>query len=160
MKALRQRQRKRSLPAGRGPKHNREQRFRLPPSAHAPVNGVPVTNQGEHEQQKSDQQQAGSFRGINRVAAMLVVGIVLALSIHHAHCTRARHKPQANALGATLRLISGRIVISYARFPEQSVRQNRAVWSIRTRPRCRESCARMARNCGCRSSRSRCWHCC
>jgi hypothetical protein len=46
------------------------------------VNDVPVANQRESEQQKSDQQQAGRFRGINGVPVMLV-GIVLALGIHH-----------------------------------------------------------------------------
>jgi len=47
------------------------------------VNGVPVPNQSEGEQRKGDQQQAGSFRGINRVPLTLVAGIVLALRVHH-----------------------------------------------------------------------------
>ncbi len=46
------------------------------------MNDVPVANQREGEQQESDQQQTGGFRGINGVPVMLV-GIVLALSIHH-----------------------------------------------------------------------------
>jgi hypothetical protein len=54
----------------------------MPPSAHAPVNGVPVANQSEGEQQKGDQQQARSLRGINRVPLVLV-GIVLASSANH-----------------------------------------------------------------------------
>jgi hypothetical protein len=47
------------------------------------VNGVPVPNQSEGEQQKGNQQQAGSFRGINRVPLVLVGRIVLALRVHH-----------------------------------------------------------------------------
>jgi hypothetical protein len=46
------------------------------------MNGMPIANQSEGEQQKGDQQQAGSFRGINGVPLMLV-GTVLALSVDH-----------------------------------------------------------------------------
>jgi len=46
------------------------------------MNDVPIANQDESKQQKGDQQQAGSFRGINGVPVVLV-GIVLALSINH-----------------------------------------------------------------------------
>jgi DNA-binding response OmpR family regulator len=52
------------------------------------VNGVPVPNQSEGQQQKGDQQQTGSFRGINRVPLMLVGGIVLAFSLHHGFIVR------------------------------------------------------------------------
>jgi hypothetical protein len=46
------------------------------------MDDMPVANHGEDEQQEGDKQQAGSFRGINRVT-VLVVGVVLALSVHH-----------------------------------------------------------------------------
>jgi hypothetical protein len=51
------------------------------------MNDVPVANQREGEQKKSDQQQAGGFRGINGVPVMLV-GIVLALGIRHGFIVR------------------------------------------------------------------------
>ena len=54
------------------------------------MNGVPVPNQSEGEQQ-----QAGSFRGINRVPLMLVAGIVLALRVHHDFIVR-----RSDTLGA------------------------------------------------------------
>ena len=34
---------------------------------------VPVADQRENQQQKRDQQQAGSFRGVDRVTVMLVI---------------------------------------------------------------------------------------
>jgi len=40
------------------------------------VNGVPVANYAEDKQEKSDQQQASGFRGIGRMATMLVIGLV------------------------------------------------------------------------------------
>ena len=46
------------------------------------MNGVPVANQSEGEQEKGDQQQARGLRGINRVALVLV-GIGLASSVNH-----------------------------------------------------------------------------
>jgi hypothetical protein len=46
------------------------------------VDLVPVANQRENEQHKRDQQQPGSFRGVDRVAVMLV--IVLGSTIRHA----------------------------------------------------------------------------
>jgi len=49
---------------------------------------MPVTNQSKREQQKGDQKQAGSLRGINRVAALLAVGVVLALKVRHANIVR------------------------------------------------------------------------
>jgi hypothetical protein len=47
------------------------------------MDGVPITNDGENQQQKRDQQKSGGFRGVNRVAAMLVVGVILTLGIQH-----------------------------------------------------------------------------
>ena len=47
------------------------------------MDDMPVANHGEDEQQEGDKQQAGSFRGINRVPLTLVAGIVLALRVHH-----------------------------------------------------------------------------
>jgi cholera toxin transcriptional activator len=53
------------------------------------VHGVPVANHGESKQQKCDQQQAGSFRGIDRVAAALGTGFVSALtSFNHGFIVR------------------------------------------------------------------------
>jgi hypothetical protein len=52
------------------------------------MNGVPVANQDEGEQKKGNQEQSGSLRGINRMPMMLVAGVVLALSFHHAHIVR------------------------------------------------------------------------
>jgi len=52
------------------------------------MNGVPVANQGEDEQQKSDQEQAEGFSSINRVPAVLGGRVVLALRFSHAnYCT-------------------------------------------------------------------------
>ena len=66
------------------------------------MNGVPVANQREDEQQKGNQQQAGSFRGINRVPAVLAGGIVLALGVRHTNIVR----PAGSlAVGATLRVV-------------------------------------------------------
>jgi len=50
---------------------------------------VPVANQSEDQQQKGDQQQAGSFRGINRVPLMLVSGVVLAVGVRHESIVRS-----------------------------------------------------------------------
>ena len=52
------------------------------------MNDVPITNQGEDQQQKGYEQQAGSFRGINRVPAVFVGGIVLAPSGKHTSIVR------------------------------------------------------------------------
>jgi hypothetical protein len=46
------------------------------------VDLVPVANQREDEQHKRDQQQPGSFRGVDGMAVMLV--IVLGSTIRHA----------------------------------------------------------------------------
>jgi hypothetical protein len=54
----------------------------MPPSAHAPVNNVPVACQGERKHQKGNQEQTGSFRRINRVPLM-PVGIVMASCVNH-----------------------------------------------------------------------------
>jgi hypothetical protein len=53
------------------------------------VNGVPVANQYEDEQENGDQQQAGSFRRISCVPLMLVGRIVLALSVRHEDIVRS-----------------------------------------------------------------------
>jgi cholera toxin transcriptional activator len=63
---------------------------------------MPVANQSQDKQQKGNQQQAGSFRGINRVPAVLAGGIVLALVVRHANIVR----PAGSlAVGATLRVV-------------------------------------------------------
>jgi hypothetical protein len=41
------------------------------------MNVVPVTNKGENQQHKCDQQQARGFRRINRMPVVLVLGVVL-----------------------------------------------------------------------------------
>ena len=70
------------------------------------MNGVPVPNHGEDEQQEGDQQQAGSFRGIDRVPLLLVGGIVLASNVRHHSIVRSA---QSHArLGATLRVVGRR----------------------------------------------------
>ena len=69
------------------------------------MNGVPVTNQSQHEQQKGDQQQAGSFRGINRVAALLAVGIVLAVESLATPILYAAHKRHAMLHYASLVIV-------------------------------------------------------
>jgi cholera toxin transcriptional activator len=69
------------------------------------VNNVPVANQCEDEQQEGDQQQAGSFRGINCVPAVLAGGIVLALGVRHADIVRSAG---SLAVGATLRVVGRR----------------------------------------------------
>jgi hypothetical protein len=57
------------------------------------MDDAPVANHGEDEQQKRNQQQAGSFRGIDRVATALVGGAALALMrVNHAsNCTLRRN---------------------------------------------------------------------
>jgi hypothetical protein len=47
---------------------------------------VPVANHGEDKQQEGNQQQAGSLRSIDRVAAML--GVVVVLSMSHDNILR------------------------------------------------------------------------
>jgi len=49
------------------------------------VDGVPVADENEHEQQKGDKQQPGSFRRVNCMAVLVraVAGrLVLAMKIH------------------------------------------------------------------------------
>jgi cholera toxin transcriptional activator len=53
------------------------------------MNRMPVANQREHKQQKGDQQQSGSFRGVNRVPAVLAGGTVLALGVRHEGIVRS-----------------------------------------------------------------------
>jgi len=62
---------------------------------------MPIADQGEDEQQKGNQQQAGGFRGVNRMP-LLVDGIVLAMSVSHTDIVRragirARRGQQAQA---------------------------------------------------------------
>jgi hypothetical protein len=78
------------------------------------VNGVPVADQGEDEQQKRDQQQAGGFRGINRVPLMLVAGVVLALRIDHNHIVRREGMVVANLLALLSHGRGGGLVLHYA----------------------------------------------
>jgi hypothetical protein len=47
------------------------------------MNGMPVANQREDEQRESDQQQAGSLRGINRGPLTLVGGAARTLNANH-----------------------------------------------------------------------------
>ena len=65
---------------------------------------MPVSHYGDEQQKKSDQQQAGGFRGIDCVAAMLVAGIVLAI-IYHVDIVRRTQT--CGGLGATLRVVFG-----------------------------------------------------
>ena len=51
------------------------------------MNGVPVANHGEDQQEKRDQQQAGSF-GIGRMPGMLRGGRIMARGIDHTHIVR------------------------------------------------------------------------
>ena len=60
------------------------------------MNEVPVANQGEDEQQKRDQKQAGGFRGVYPVPWMLMCRVVLALSFYHEVIVR-RTKPVRDA---------------------------------------------------------------
>lgn len=45
---------------------------------------VPVANEREDQQKKRDQQQAGSFRRVDRVALVLVRGVTVGLWGRHA----------------------------------------------------------------------------
>ncbi len=56
---------------------------RRPSSAQAPVDVVPVSNQGEQQQHERDQQQPGSLRRVDRVPAMLV--LVMRSGFWHTH---------------------------------------------------------------------------
>jgi hypothetical protein len=77
------------------------------------VDGVPIANQSEREQQKCDQQQAGSFRGINRVPAVLVVGVVLVLDVNH-DCI-VRRTETVRAATSIIRIMrGGGLVLHYA----------------------------------------------
>jgi hypothetical protein len=77
------------------------------------MDGVPIANDGENQQQKRDQQKSGGLRGVNRVAAMLGVGVILALSIQHDLIVR--RESTARTVGATLRVV-GRGPSSYGGF--------------------------------------------
>jgi cholera toxin transcriptional activator len=71
------------------------------------MDGVPVASQREDEQQEGNQQQAGSFRGINRVPLLLVGRVVLAPSVWHDGIVRSAGS--RGGLGATLRV--GRLLM-------------------------------------------------
>ncbi len=64
------------------------------------MNGVPVANHSQNQEQEGDQQQAGRLRGINGVPVRLA-GIVLASSVNHNFIVRP-----AETVGATSSLIS------------------------------------------------------
>lgn len=65
------------------------------------MDGVPVANESENQQQESDQQQAASFLGINRVPLMLVRSIVLALSGDHRYIVRRARMSAVTGLAVT-----------------------------------------------------------
>ena len=69
------------------------------------MDGVPVANQREDQQQKSDQQQPGSFRGINGVPAVFVV---LALGVRHEHIVRSASRLAAFKVYTTRRQSSSK----------------------------------------------------
>ena len=52
------------------------------------MNGVPVANRRQDEQQERYQQQAGCLRRINCVPGVLAVSVVLALRNNHEHIVR------------------------------------------------------------------------
>jgi cholera toxin transcriptional activator len=104
------------------------------------VNGVPVANQDEDEQQNSNEQKPGSLRRISCVPAVLVASVVgrtvLALMVHHSFIVRrgglhpaevARPRPTAPALLAHQRprprprcyttRVSARQAACYSRMP-------------------------------------------
>jgi hypothetical protein len=41
------------------------------------MNGMPIPDQGEDEQEKGDEKQAGSLRGVNGVPLLAVIGFLL-----------------------------------------------------------------------------------
>ena len=80
------------------------------------MNGMPVSNYGDEEQKKGNQQQAGGFRGIDRVAALLVAGIVL-VSLYHVSIVR---RTETRRCGLVLHYASSRLSHVHARFARQS----------------------------------------
>ena len=87
---VRQGQRQRRLPLAVGPSTTTSSGSAVakPPSAHAPMDGVPVANQGEDQQQESNQQQAGGFRGIDCVLCMLMSRAILGFGVCHGNIVR------------------------------------------------------------------------
>jgi len=68
---------------------------------------MPVANQGEDQQQKGDEEQAGGFRGINRVPAVRVAGTVLTPRGKHTGIVRPAMNSQPDLhLPATPRALS------------------------------------------------------
>ena len=83
------------------------------------MNGVPIANHGEDQQEKGNQQKAGGFGGIRRVPVTLRSGhvlamvvfaiivlamVVLAMIIDHQHIVR-RVESGGLRLDATLRVV-------------------------------------------------------
>ena len=66
-------------------------------SAQAPVNGVPVANEREHEQEKGNQQQTGSFRCVGDVPVMLVGIVGLVLRLHNNFIVRRTEMTGTNS---------------------------------------------------------------
>ncbi len=67
---------------------------------------MPIADQGENQQQKGDEQQAGCFRGIDRVPAVLVGGTVLAPRGKHTSIVRPAMNSQPD-LSATPHALAG-----------------------------------------------------
>jgi hypothetical protein len=89
---------------------------------------VPVSNDGEDQQQERDQQEAGGFRGVDCSPWCFVGAVVLALCLYHAIIVR---RVKTGLLqSATLRVVNG-LSSFYARFPRQSGCQSLAVWIVR-----------------------------
>jgi hypothetical protein len=52
------------------------------------MDDVPVANHDQNQQQEGDYQQAGSFRSVNRVPAVLMAGVVVVLDVDHDRIVR------------------------------------------------------------------------
>jgi hypothetical protein len=76
------------------------------------MNGVPIAHQGEDEQQKGDQEQPGSFLGIDCMPLMLLRRTVPTLSVNHERIVRCAHgRERCQPTGASG---SGGVVLHYA----------------------------------------------
>lgn len=100
------------------------------------MNRVPVADHGENEQQKGDQQQARSLRGIDRVPVFMA-GVVVAFGMNHAYIVRRTESLRAAVLHYASSVVyhyfgDGSFWL-YARFSRKSYEHNRPVWSLRTR---------------------------
>jgi hypothetical protein len=65
---------------------------RKPWSAPAPANGMPVADNQEDKNEECDYKQTGSFSGVDRVAAMLGAGVVLARGGEHGNIVRSSQR--------------------------------------------------------------------